>query len=140
MISTVIIIFVSLVVGLGVFILGWVSANKVNHAKMSNVESYAKKITDEAEREAENIKKAAILDAKDEWFKERAKFEKETRETRQEIERLEQALHDRERKLDKKVDILNAKERNIILKEREIAAKEKALRVKTEQLNQLVVE
>lgn len=140
MITTVIIIFVSLVVGLGVFILGWVSANKVNHAKMSNVETYAKKITEEAEREAENIKKAAILDSKDEWFKERAKFEKETRETRQEIERLEQALHDRERKLDKKVDILNAKERNIILKEREIAAKEKALRVKTEQLNQLVDE
>lgn len=139
-ITIVIIVFVSLVVGLGVFILGWISANKVNHAKMSNVEAYAKKITEEAEREAENIKKAAILDAKDEWFKERSKFEKETRETRQEIERLEQALHDRERKLDKKVDILNAKERNIILKEREIAAKEKALRVKTEQLSQLFIE
>ncbi len=139
-IAYVIIVLVSLVAGLGVFILGWIIANKVNHAKMSNVEAYAKKITEESEREAENIKKAAVLDAKDEWFKERSKFEKETRETRQEIERLEQALHDRERKLDKKVDILNAKERNIIIKEREIAAKEKALRVKTDQLTQLITE
>jgi len=139
-VQVIIIVFVSLVAGLGIFIFGWISANKVNHAKMSNVETYAKKISEEAEREAENIKKSAVLDAKDEWFKERAKFERETRETRQEIEKLEQALHDRERKLDKKVDILNAKERNIIIKEREIAAKEKALRVKTEQLSQLIDE
>jgi len=139
-ITYVIIILVSLVAGLGVFILGWIIANKVNHAKMTNVEAYARKITEESEREAENIRKAAVLDAKDEWFKERSKFEKETRDTRQEIERLEQALHDRERKLDKKVDILNAKERNIIIKEREIAAKEKALRVKTDQLSQLIAE
>jgi ribonucrease Y len=133
----ILIVFVSLVAGLGIFMFGWISANKVNHAKMNNVEAYAKKVTEEAERESENIKKAAVLDAKDEWFKERSKFEKETRDTRQEMERLEQALHDRERKLDKKVDILNTKERNILLKEREIAAKEKALRVKTDQLNQL---
>lgn len=139
-VTVVIIVFVSLVAGLGIFILGWISANKVNHAKMSNVEVYAKKITEEAEREAENIRKAAVLDTKDEWFKERSKFEKETRDTRLEIEKLEQAFHDRERKLDKKVDILNAKERNIIIKEREIAAKEKALRVKTEQLSQLIDE
>ncbi|MDP2983061.1 MAG: ribonuclease Y [Candidatus Latescibacter sp.] len=136
----IIVVFVSLVVGLGVFILGWIAANKVNHAKMNNAEAYAKKITEDAARESENIKKAAVLDAKDEWYKERTRFEKETRDTRQEIEKLEQLLHDRERKLDKKVDILNAKERNIIIKEREIAAKEKSLRVKTEQLNQLFVE
>ncbi|MFA6471704.1 MAG: ribonuclease Y [Candidatus Latescibacterota bacterium] len=136
----IVVIFVSLVIGLGIFIIGWITANKVNHAKMNNAEAYAKKITEDAEREAENIKKASVLDAKDEWYKERTKFEKETRDTRQEIEKLEQLLHDRERKLDKKVDILNAKERNIIIKEREIAAKEKSLRVKTDQLNQLFVE
>jgi len=117
-ITVLIIVFVSIIAGLGIFIIGWITANKVNHARMTNVETYAKKITEEAEREADTIRKAAALDSKDEWFKERAKFEKETRDTRQEIERLEQALHDRERKLDKKVDILNVKERNILLKER----------------------
>ena len=88
--AIIIVVFVVLVVGLGVFILGWISANKVNHAKMNNAEAYAKKIAEDAERESENIKKAAILDAKDEWYKERTRFEKETRETRQEIEKLEQ--------------------------------------------------
>lgn len=130
--------FVLMVGGLGFVMIGWIIANKVNHAKMRNAESYAKKIAEEAEREADNIKKAAVLDAKDEWFKERSKFEKETRETRLEIERLEKALVDRERKLDKKVDILNTKERNILIKEREIAAKEKALRVKNDQLGMLI--
>ena len=137
-ITTIIIVFVSLVVGLGFFILGWIAANKVNHGKMRSAEAYARKITEDAEREAENIKKAAILDAKDEWYRERSKFEKDTRDARQDIEKLQQELHDRERKLDKKVDILNAKERNILIKERENAAKDKALRVKTDQLNQLI--
>lgn len=139
-ITIVISVFVTLVALLGVFLLGFWAANKSNRDKMQSAEDYGKRLTEEAEREAENIRKAAVLDAKDEWFKERAKFEKETRDTRQEIEKLEQALHDRERKLDKKVDILNTKERNIIIKEREIAAKEKALRVKSEQLSQLIDE
>ncbi|HDY86665.1 MAG TPA: ribonuclease Y [bacterium] len=137
-ITTLIIMFVALVIGLGIFILGWISANKINHAKMHGAETYAKKITHDAEREAENIKKTAVLEAKDEWYRERTKFEKETQDKRIDIDESEKVLLDRERKLDKKVDILNAKERNIIIKEREISAKEKSLRVKTEQLNQLI--
>ncbi len=137
-ITTIIIVFVSLVAGLGFFILGWIAANKVNHAKMRSAEAYARNITEDAEREAENIKKSSVLDAKDEWYRERSKFEKDTHDARKDIETLQQELHDRERKLDKKVDILNAKERNILMKERENAAKEKALRVKTEQLNHLI--
>jgi ribonuclease Y len=82
-------VLVVLVGALGVFILGWIMANKINHAKMRNAEAYAKKIAEDAERESENIKKAAILDAKDEWFKERSKFEKETRDKRMEIEQSE---------------------------------------------------
>ncbi len=140
MLAWIISLFVALVVALGIFIIGWLTANRVNHSKMRNAESYARKITEDAEREAENIKKSALLDAKDEWYKERSKFEKETRDTRQNIEQSEKALIDRERKLDKKVDILNTKERNILIKEREIAAKEKSLRVKTDQLNQLINE
>jgi len=139
-ITWIISVFVALVGALGIFILGWITANRINHAKMRNAEVYAQKITEEAEREAENIRKSAVLDAKDEWYRERSKFEKDTREKRLEIERAEKQLLDRERKLDKKVDILNSKERNILIKEREISAKEKALRVKTEQLNQLIKE
>ncbi|MCD6308509.1 MAG: ribonuclease Y [Candidatus Latescibacteria bacterium] len=133
-------LFVALVVALGIFIVGWLTANRVNQSKMRNAEAYAKKITEDAERESENIKKSALLDAKDEWYRKRSKFEKETRDTRLEIEQSGKALMDRERKLDKKVDILNTKERNILFKEREIAAKEKSLRVKTEQLNHLINE
>ena len=139
-ISWIISLFVALVVLLGVYILGWITANKVNQTKMRNAEAYAKKITEDAQRESENIKKSAILDAKDEWYRERNKFEKDTKETRQEIENAEKALLDKERKLDKKVDILNTKERSIVLKERDIGAKEKALRVKTDQLNNLIEE
>ncbi len=133
-------VLIALVGAFGVFILGWIMANRVNHSKMRNAEVYAKRITEEAEREADNIKKASLLDSKDEWYKERGRFEKDTQDKRQEIEEAMRGLLDRERKLDKKVDILNAKERNILLKEREIAGKEKTLRVKSDQLSQLIQE
>lgn len=139
-ITSLIIAFVALVAAFGFFMLGWFIANKVNHAKMRSAEAYARKISEDAEREAETIKKSAILDAKDEWYKERSRFEDETRQQKGDIEQKQQELHDRERKLDKKVDILNTKERNILIKEREIAAKEKALRVKTDQMNVLIKE
>ncbi|MBT4483136.1 MAG: DUF3552 domain-containing protein, partial [Candidatus Latescibacteria bacterium] len=54
-------VFVALVVALGIFIVGWITANKVNHAKMRNAETYARKIAEDAEREAQNIKKTAVL-------------------------------------------------------------------------------
>ena len=139
-ITSILIVFVSLVAAFGFFIFGWYVANKYNVTKMRSAEAYARKLTEDAEREAENARKAAVLDSKDEWYRERAKFEEDTRSSRIEIERLQQEQHDRERKLDKKVDILNAKERNILSKERENAAKEKALRVKTEQLNLVIKE
>ena len=103
--ENIIIAFILLVIGLGIFIIGWISANKINHAKMHSAENYAKKITLDAKREAENQKRAAVLEAKDEWYRERTKFEKETRERRKEIEESERVMNDRERKLDKKVDI-----------------------------------
>ena len=137
-ITWIISIFVVMVMGFGIFILGWITANKVNQSKMRSAEAYAKKITEEANREAETSRKASILDIKDEWYRERTKFERETRETREESKRLEKTIVDRERKLDKKVDILNTKERNILMKEREIVTKEKTLRVKTDQLNHLI--
>ena len=133
-------VIVSGVAGIGVFLLGWVSANKINQSKMHSAELYAKKILEDAERDAENRKKSAVLEAKEEWYRERTRFEKETRDKREAIDTAEKALQDRERKLDKKVDILNVKERNIIIKERELAAKEKSLRVKTDNLNELIAQ
>ncbi len=95
-VQVIIIVFVSLVAGLGFFILGWIAANKVNVAKMRSAEAYARSITEDAEREAENARKTALLDAKDEWYRERAKFEEETRDARQELERLQQELDRRD--------------------------------------------
>lgn len=94
--SVLIIVLVSLVIALGIFILGWIAANKINHAKLLSAESYAKKITEDAERESENIKKTAILEAKDEWYRERTKFEKDTLDKRNDIVESEKNLNDRE--------------------------------------------
>ena len=123
-----------------VFLAGWFLNNKIGQSKIANAESFAQKITGDATREAESIKRTAELEAKDEWYKAKLNFEKETEDRKSELERLQSEMTDRERKLDKKVDILNNKERNIQIKERQLATRERTVRAKDEQLSRTIRE
>ncbi|HID95870.1 MAG TPA: ribonuclease Y [Candidatus Latescibacteria bacterium] len=127
-----------LAVGIVTFILGWLFNNKIAQGKVANANAFAEKIIADAKREAETIKKTATLEARDEWHREKARFERETREKREEIQRLEGQIADRERKLDRKVDLLSTKERELQARERELSAREKRVRARDEQLSVII--
>ena len=123
-----------------VFLAGWLLNSRIGQSKIANAERFAQKITEDAMREAESIKRTAELEAKDEWYKAKLSFEKETEGRKTELERLQMEMTDRERKLDKKVDILNNKERNVQIKERQFTTRERAVRAKDEQLSRTIRE
>ncbi len=126
--------------GIIFFLLGWFMNNRIGNARIKNAEQEAEKIIETAKREAENHKKSALLEAKDEWYKSKAKFDKETQTRKQELKKLEREYSDRSAKLNQKVGLLDKKEKNIINKERELAKKEKNIRFKDERLTTLVKE
>ena len=94
------------------FFVGWVTHRRVGEGKLFNAEQMAAKIVREAEREAENQKKSALLEAKDEWFREKAKLDREIQGQKGEIQRVERRLQELESNLNRRADVLDKKERD----------------------------
>ena len=67
----------------------------------------------EAKLEAERILKNANITAREDLYKRKEIFEKETQESRQELRHLEKRLSKREDNLERKIDILTKKEKYI---------------------------
>ena len=127
----------SLVVGL---VIGWIAYHKLGESKIAGAEAYVGKIVEDAEKEAEAVKKSGILEAKDEWHRERVAFEKDTEARKAEIQKQEERLAERARQLDRKVDILESKEKASQARERELADRETKVRAKEEELAVLAAE
>jgi ribonuclease Y len=138
--SNILVIAIALGSALLSFFLGWLISRKIGEAKLGRADELAKKILQEATKEAEIKKKEAILEAKDEWYKAKVNFDRQTQTKKLEIQRLEKRLSDRESNLDRKVDILNRKERENQNKEKVLYARDKALRAKDDELRRLVAE
>ncbi len=123
-----------------VFVAGWFARRIVDRSKVMSAEELAEKIVREAQRESETQKKAAILEAKDEWYKAKSKFDDETQQTRSEIEKRERQMEKREGNLGRKVEFIDKKEKELDEKEIEVKAGEGALQERSETLSHLIDE
>src|SRR5438552_6959126 len=84
---------------------------KRQQAAQATAEETAKKILSEAQREAESLRKTAVLSGKEELIKLREAWEVEARGRREEVEREERRVEDREGQLNRKYDLLEQRER-----------------------------
>jgi hypothetical protein len=88
-------------------------------------EKASKTVIKEAELEAERIVKGADISAREELYKRKEGFEKETQDTRHELRQLEKRLSKREDNLERKIDILTKKEKYIESMASNLSNKEK---------------
>ena len=122
-----IMIFTALIVGSGV---GFFIRKVIAEAKISSAETAAKKILEEANHEADSIKREKQLEAKEEAHRLRNELDREGRERRSELQRLERRLVQKEEGLDRKIN-------NIENKEEDLRRKEEENKVFRESLDQL---
>ncbi len=111
---------------------------KTAEAAIGSAEEEAQRIVKDAGKEAESLKKSALVEAKDEIHKSRSEAEKEIKERRVEISRQERRIQQKEETLDKKIDMIEKKEESLSSKHK--AADEKlaeADRIKKSQLDML---
>ena len=94
----------------------------------------------EAKLEAERILKNANITAREDLYKRKEIFEKETQESRQELRHLEKRLSKREDNLERKIDILTKKEKYIESMASNLSNKEIELGKKELQLEDLLQE
>ncbi len=103
----------AVVVAVIAFVLGSSHRRRTAEAAIGSAEDEARRILNDAMKNAEAKKKEAILEAKDEIIKSRNETEKELRERRAEVQRQEHRIQQKEESLDRKVENLEVKENKI---------------------------
>ncbi len=127
------------------FWLGYVVRRRVAESKIKTAEKIAAKITEEAEREANNRKKSALLEVKDEVFKLKEEAERETQLRRVDLKEVEARIRQKEEALERRVESCDRKEQSLADRARAferheatLKAKEEALARKTEEQNRML--
>jgi len=113
---------------------------KFGRNKIVNASKEATKIIEESKKEAENYRKSAEIAAKEEWYQEKLKFEKETQVKRKDIERSEKRLLEKEMGLVRRENLIGDREKEILTKEHNIQNRERIIQAKSERLDQLIRE
>ncbi len=121
---------------------GYSYRKKFAELKIGSAEEEAKRIVnaamDQSEKDAENIKKEKLLEAKEEIHKLRSELDKEIKDRRNDLQRQERRVQQKEDTIDKKTQMLENKEEQIQRKSNEIEELQAEVsRVKGLQLAQL---
>ena len=128
------------VFSVALFFIGWMLNSQVGKQSIASAEKQAKKIIEEAEREANNIKREKLLEVKDEWFKKKQAFEQEVTAKKNNIQNIERQLKIREEAIDKRTEVLEKKEKQVQELEAKLNEKIAEYEQKTQQLNSLIEE
>ncbi|HZI89854.1 MAG TPA: Rnase Y domain-containing protein, partial [Candidatus Polarisedimenticolia bacterium] len=140
MLSPLVTILVALAAAIVAFLLGWTAHRRIGEGKVLSAEQMAEKILREAEREAETQKKSALLEAKDEWFREKAKLDRETQAQKSEMLQAERKLQEQEGNLNRRAEVLDKKDRDQKRLERELEVKGGQLEERDKELARVLVE
>lgn len=108
-------------------IVGFIIRKNISESKIGSAEEEAKKIVDEATKDAETKKKEILVEAKDEAHKMRNEYERENKERRNEIQRNEKRLIKKEEMLDSKGIQVEKKEESLQKKIKDIETKQSKL-------------
>jgi len=127
---TIIISVACLIIGIG-----------VGYALFRNFINKSYKIRmDEAEKEAETLKKNKLLEAKEKFLNKKAELEKEMNQRNQRIQQTENKLKQREMSLGQKADELNRKKQEYENKAAVVEKKQSELDRKKEQVDNLMLQ
>jgi conserved hypothetical protein YmdA/YtgF len=129
-----------LVAVLAGIVAGYILKQIFTAKKIKASESLAARIVEESKKEAETIKKEAILQAKENLLKLKADFDRETKDTKNDLDILEKRIRSKEENLDKRIDSLAQKETNIEGREKSLINKEAAIEEKHHKLDILLEE
>jgi len=137
--NTLMIILLLVALGVGL-VVGYMAMYVLSKKKIASSESLASRIIDEAKKEAENITKESMLQAKENLLKVKTEFERDTRERKGELDAVERRIRTKEENLEKRMDGLSQKESNIENREKGLIQKEQSLHDKHEQMDRNIEE
>ncbi|WP_100330978.1 ribonuclease Y [Bacillus xiapuensis] len=132
---TIISILLGLIVGV---VVGYFVRKSIAESKIAGAKSAAEQIIDDAKREAEALKKEALLEAKDEIHKLRTETELELRERRNELQKQENRLLQKEENLDRKDEVLDKRESQLERKEEALTERQQHIEEMDSKVEEMV--
>lgn len=123
----------------GVF-MGFVARKRFMESRLLSMEKVSEKIVTEAQKEANNLKKEAALQAKDTLYQMKVEFEKETRDKKEQLVLHEKRFLHKEEALDKRVEQVERRETKLLDKEKGFEKIEMDLARKQTEFTELVAE
>ena len=108
--------------------------------KNKNALNKADKLIENAQKEAEKIKRDNILEIKEESFKLKQETEKEIKEKKQELTDLNERFLNREKSLDKRDELLTTREKTLDERDNNLLAKNKEIQEKEAKMESLLKE
>lgn len=140
MVSNTIVLIIALgAIAIGIMF-GYILRKRISGKILESSENLSARIVDEAKKEADTIKKEAILQAKDNLLKTKNEFEQESKEKKAEFDNLEKRLRLKEENLEKRMDLLVQKETNIERREKALINKESLLEDKHSKMDKIIEE
>ena len=122
------------------FIIGVVLVFILQAIKNKNALNKADKLIENAQKEAEKIKRDNILEIKEESFKLKQETEKEIKEKKQELTDLNERFLNREKSLDKRDELLTTREKTLDERDNNLLAKNKEIQEKEAKMENLLKE
>ena len=133
--ASIIAVLVFLLIG---FVLGVMYRKKVSEREIASAEDEAKRIINEGIKTAENKKREALLESKEEIHRTRTECDREVKERRNEVSKQERRLQQKEENLDRKTEALEKKTDILNRKLQEADAQQEEIRlIKKSQLDML---
>ena len=134
-----------LVAGCGLFFVigrraGTQSETDRQLAAGNSAEQTAKRIVADAERDAQALRKTAVLEGKEELIRLREEWEAEARKRREDVEGDERRLQERTGTIERKADALEQRERDIKRTASEVAVRESSLSERQAELARLIAD
>ena len=132
------IIAIALVVAIVSFLLSWYIARKSAAKEIKTAKDDALRIVSEAENEAKIKRKEAVLEAREEWHRIKADFEKESDTKRKELDAIDRQLTEQQGNLTKKLEFVEVKDRELANREKNMQAREKGIGLRETELDKVI--
>ncbi len=107
--------------------LGYLVRLKQAQARLQSVESLSQKLMEDARREADTVKKEALLQAKDQILQMKEAFENESKERRLELNHWEKRLAQKEEAQDKKAQLQETRDLEFTRREHSLGEREREI-------------
>jgi ribonuclease Y len=116
----------------------YIGDKRSKEEKQREMNAEAERIINSARAEAELQKKTAILEAKDEWFKTKAEFDREASKRKEELRLEAVRIKEADNEVRKREEVIAKRETEFAARESFLNSKEKTLRIKDNELQKLM--